>query len=248
MNATQLSKRIGALRSEHQRTLNNVFIWSSFARSALNTAKDDPDFLNQQRFKVPSRIRGKEIERTAEELKEIAENAVSNEIYYSVFVYVVAQVEAFVGDVLFEMLNFDNRRIKTRVRGIDHISKIDVCEVIDSASREELVAGIISKELISLFYAPPVLQMEYFQSVTGVNLPKELTNQWIEIKATRDIIVHNSEIANSVYLKKAGSLARANDGEVLTMDEKYFGDAIAFMKSLIGKVASGIQTELKKNT
>ena len=247
MNATELSNRIGALRSAHQKTLNNVFIWTSFARDALDTAKDDPAFLNQKRFKVPSTVRGKEVERTAAELKEIATRAVASEIYYSVFVYVVAQVEAFIADVLFEMLSFDNRRMKTRVKGIDHISKIDVSEVIDASSREELILGIIEKELTSLFYASPALQMEYFQSVTGVSLPKDLVGQWLEIKATRDIIVHNSGIANSVYLKKADSYARAKDGDPLPMDDKYFAGAIASMKSLIGKASSAIQAELKKS-
>jgi len=247
MNAAELSKKIGALRSNHQRTLNNVFIWSSFARGALDTAKDDSAFLNQKRFKVPSNVRGKEVERTAEELREIAANAVANEIYYSVFVYVVAQVEVFFGDVLFEILSFDNRRLKTRVKGINHISNIEVSEVIDAPSREDLVAGIIQKELTSLFYASPALQMEYFQSVAGVSVPKDLTNEWLEIKATRDIIVHNSGVANAVYLKKSDPIARAKDGELLPMDEKYFGKAIASMKSLIGKSSSLIQTELKKS-
>ncbi len=247
MNANQLSKKIGLLRSEHQKILNNVFIWSSFARGALDAAKNDPNFLNQKQFKVPSRVRGKEVERTAEELKDIATSAVSREIYYSVFVYVVAQVEAFLSDVLFEILSFDNRRIKTRVKGIEHVSKIDVSEIIDSNSREDLISGIILKELTSLFYASPALQIEYFQSVTGVSISKELTDQWLEIKATRDIIVHNSGIANSVYLRKADSLVRAKDGELLPIDEKYFGDAIASMKTLIGRASSGIQAELKKS-
>lgn len=246
MNSTELSKKIGLLRSVHQKTLNNVFIWTSFARGALDTAKGDPDFLNQKRFKVPSSVRGKEVERTATELKEIAERAVENEIYYSVFVYAVAQVEAFIGDVLFEILTLDNRRIKTRVKGIDHTSKIEVSEIIDAPSREEIISGIIQKELTSLFYASPALQMEYFQSVTGVTLSKDLIGQWLEIKATRDIIVHNSGVSNSVYVKKADSHARAKDGEVLPMDEKYFGKAIASMKSLIGRASSGIQAELKK--
>jgi hypothetical protein len=245
MDSAKLSKKIGQLRSTHQKTLNNVFIWTSFARGALDAAKDDPSFLNQKRFKVPSNVKGKEIERSATELKEIAEEAVAKEIYYSVFVYTVAQVEAFVGDVLFEILSYDNRRIKTRVKGIDHTSKIEVSDVIDAVSREEIISAIIQKELTSLFYAAPALQMEYFQTVTGTSLPEELVGHWLEIKATRDIIVHNSGIANSVYLKKAGSHARAKDGAALPMDEKYFAKSIASMKSLIGKTSSAIQAELK---
>lgn len=245
MNANGLSKRIGALRGVHQKSLNNIFIWTSFARGALDTAKDDAAFLKQKRFKVPSNVRDKKVDRTTVQLREIAERAVSKEIYYSVFVYAVAQVEAFIGDILFEVLSFDNRRIKTRIKGIDHTSKIDISEIIDASSREEIISGIINKELASLFYAAPVLQMEYFQSVAGITIPDELVGQWIEIKATRDIIVHNSGVANSVYLKKANADARAKAGEPLPMDEKYFANAIASMKSLIGKSTSLIQKELK---
>jgi hypothetical protein len=246
MKSTELWSKIGSLRSERQKTLNDLVIWSSFARGALDTAKNDTRFLKQKRFKVPSNVEGKEVTRTADQLRAIAKGAVNRDIYYSVFVYAVAQVEAFIGEVLFEILSFDNRRIKTRIKGIDHTSKVEVSEIVDATSREEIISSIIRKELAALFYAAPALQMEYFQSVTGVKLPKEIIGQWLEIKATRDIIVHNSGVANSVYLKKAGNNGRASDGDVLPMDEKYFGNAIASMKSLIGKTSSVIQEDLKK--
>lgn len=246
MTPTDLSKKIGLLRTKHQKSLNNIYIWTSFARNALNVAKNDAAFLSQTRLKVPSKVRGKEIIRTVPQLKEIAEVAVAWEIYYSVFVYAVAQVEAFFGDALFEILNFDSRRLQTRVKGIDHINKIDVSDIIKASSREEIVASIIEKELASLFYAAPSLQMEYFQKVAAISLPDELVLQWLEIKATRDIIVHNSGIANSVYIKKSSSHARATDGETLPMDDKYFAQAVSSMKSLIGKSSSLIQQKLKE--
>ncbi|WP_460164374.1 hypothetical protein [Pseudomonas sp. S2_F03] len=248
MTPTDLSKNIGRLRTKTQKSLNNIYIWTSFARSALNVAKNDAAFLSQTRLKVPSKVRGKEVERTVPQLKEIAEVAVSWEIYYSVFVYAVAQVEAFFGDALFEILSFDSRRLQTRVKGIDHTNKIDVSDIIKASSREEIVAGIIEKELASLFYAAPSLQMEYFQAVAAISLPDDLILQWLEIKATRDIIVHNSGISNSVYIKKSSSYARAMDGETLPMDDKYFALAVSSMKSLIGKSSSLIQYKLKEKS
>jgi hypothetical protein len=242
----QLDKRVGQLRNTLQRDLNNIYIWTSFSRDALDKARTDKGFTLQKRFRVPSTKRDKEIERTPEELQQIADRAVSKEIFFSVFVYAVAQVEAFVGDLLLELLRFDNRRLKTRVKGIDHTSKIDVNDLIDSSSREELIEEIIRKELVSLFYAAPSLQMEYFQAVTGVKLPDDIVASWIEIKATRDIIVHNSGVANTTYLRKADTKARAQDGEDLPMDEEYFGSALAIMKSFVGKVSSAIQRDLKK--
>ncbi|MFL7963513.1 hypothetical protein ACEI36_14880 [Pseudomonas kielensis] len=245
MTPTSLSKKIGLLRATHQKSLNNIYIWTSFARGALDVAKDDAAFLSQTRLKVPSKVRGKEVVRTVPQLKKIAEVAVAWEIYYSVFVYAVAQVEAFLGDALFEILSFDNRRLQTRVKGIDHTNKIDVTDIIKASSREEIIAGIIEKELASLFYASPLLQMEYFQAVAGISIPEELVLQWVEIKATRDIIVHSSGISNSVYVKKSSSYARAVDGEILPMDDKYFALAVSSMKSLIGKSSSLIQQKLK---
>lgn len=246
MTAKELHKRVGELRTALQRDLNNIYIWTSFSRGALDKARADEGFTLQRRFRVPSTVKNKEIERTPDELKQIADLAVSKEIFFSVFVYAVAQVEAFVGDLLLELLRFDNRRLKTRVKGIDHTSKIDVNDLIDCLSREELIEEVIRRELTSLFYAAPSLQMEYFQAVTGVKLPDDTVASWIEIKATRDIIVHNSGVANATYLRKADSKARAKDGEELPMDEKYFGAALADMKSFVGKVSSAVQRDLKE--
>jgi hypothetical protein len=246
MTAQDLHKRVGALRKSLQSGLNNTYIWTSFSREALDLARGDEQFTLQKRFRVPSKSKNKEIQRTAKELRQIAERAVSKEIFFSVFVYAVAQVEAFVGDLLLELLRFDNRRLKTRIKGIDHTSKIEVSDLIDCSSREELIESVIRRELAGLFYAAPSLQMEYFQAVTGVKLSDDIVASWIEIKATRDIIVHNSGIANATYLRKVGSSARAKDGDELPMDEKYFSRALADMKSFVGKVSSGIQSDLKK--
>ncbi|MCI2263385.1 hypothetical protein [Xanthomonas indica] len=245
MKASALHKKVGSLRSILQRGLNNTYIWTQFSISALNAAKSDDKFLSQKRFRVPSKTRDKEIERTEDELRSIAEGAVTQEIYFSVFVYAVAQVEAFVGDLLYELLKFDNRRIQTKVKGIDHTMKVDVSEVLECSSRDELIDKIIKKDLVSLFYASPALQMEYFQAVTGVKLDDEILQKWIEIKATRDIVVHNSGVSNSTYVRKAGEQARAGEGEILPLDDAYFAEALSVMKSFVGRVSSAIQKDLK---
>jgi len=246
MKASELHKRVGALRTDLQRSLNNIYIWASFSKNALDLARADEGFLTQKRVRVPSKIKNKEIERSADDLRKIAEKAVAQEIYFSVFVYAVAQVEAFIGDLLFELLRFDPRRIKTRVQGIDQTSKIDVTELIDCSSREEVIDTVIRRDLVSLFYAAPSLQMEYLQAVTGVKLDGDIVARWIEIKATRDTIVHNSGVSNAIYVRKAGALARAKDGDSLPMTDEYFGGALALMKSFVGKVTSAIQRDLRK--
>jgi hypothetical protein len=246
MKASELHKRVGKLRNDLQRSLNNIYIWASFSRNALNLARANEGFLIQNRFRVPSKIRNKEIERSADDLRQIAEKAVAQEIYFSVFVYAVAQVEAFINDLLFELLHFDPRRLKTRVKGIDQTSKIDVAELIDCSSRKEMIDTVIQRDLVSLFYARPSLQMEYLQAVTGVKLDGDIVAQWMEIKATRDTIVHNRGVSNAIYVRKAGALARAKAGDSLSMTDEYFEGSLALMKSLVGKITSPVQRDLKK--
>jgi hypothetical protein len=246
MKASELYKGVGRLRNDLQRGLNNIYIWASFSRNALNLARANEDFLTRNRFHVPSKTKNKEVERSADDLRQIAEKAVAQEIYFSVFVYAVAQVEAFISDLLFELLRFDPRRLKTRVKGIDQTSKIDVAELIDCSSRKEMIDAVIQRDLVSLFYAPPSLQMEYLQAVTGVKLNGDIVAEWIEIKATRDTIVHNRGVSNAIYIRKAGALARAKTGDTLPMTDEYFEGALALMKSLVGRVTSAIQRDLRK--
>ena len=54
-----------------------------------------------------------------------------------------------------------------------------------------------------------------------------------ELKATRDIIAHNAGIANSTYLRKAGTLARAQLGERLKIDRPYTYEAGDFLSRLV---------------
>src|SRR3546814_7747594 len=79
--------------------------------------------------------------------------------------------------------------------------------------------------------------------ISGAKLDEALSRKWFEVKATRDIIVHNSGIANDTYLKKAGDLHRVGDGQQLPVDADYFADTLSSMKSLIGKISSKIQSD-----
>jgi hypothetical protein len=136
--------------------------------------------------------------------------------------------------------------LKTRVQGVEHTKRIDVEEVLDCNSKEELIDSIIQKELTSLFYAGPSQQFEYLHRVVGVEVDLPLKDAWIEFKASRDLIVHNAGIINKVYLTKCGPLSRGKLGDSITIDEEYFTYAMAFMKSLIGQSTSSLQRSLKR--
>src|SRR5690606_24248426 len=47
-------------------------------------------------------------------------------------------------------------------------------------------------------------------------------HRYIEVKASRDIFIHNQGVANEIYARKAGSHARVTPGMLLPADAAYF--------------------------
>ena len=253
MSDEEYTKAIGELRTSHQRSLNNMYIWCSIAIRALKDSLENEEFISATRFKVPSKtkvkapttIRHKTVSRDFDKVREVITRASDQDLYVSVFVFAVAQVEAFLNDLISAALRFDNRRLKTKVQGVEHTKRIDVEEVVDCASKEDLIDSIIQKELTALFYASPFHQFEYLRRVVGAEVDEAVKNDWIELKASRDLVVHNSGVINGIYLSKCGALARGKNGESIQIDEEYFSYAIAVMKSLIGQSTSSLQRSLR---
>ena len=159
----------------------------------------------------------------------------------------VAQFEAFQSDLISRILKIDKRRLKIRINGIDHVNKIDVSNILDVDSYDVVIENIIQKELSNIFYASSSKQNEYLQKIIGIEFDdrlNELSEKWIEYKATRDLIVHNAGIVNKKYLNKVGDMARWRLDEQVIVDEKYLNGFIAESKSFIGKICTSVQ---KKN-
>jgi len=245
MTNEEFNKQIGDLRSQKQKLLNETFWWVSIAKASLGKTLEDSEFKNKLKIKVPSRKSDKTISRTREQIEEIIKRAQERDLYYSIFVYMIAQVEDFFNGFIYLILSKDIRRIKCTVSGIDLIRKYDIIDIVDATSKDEIIDQIIKKNIATLFYASPQKQKEYFQSALGINLPEDYWDNWFEFKATRDIIVHNSGKINELYLLKANKLARGQINQYITIDENYFSNSIALMKSIIGKSETQAKKELK---
>lgn len=245
MTNEQFNKTIGQLRSQKQKLLNETYWWVSIARASLDKALTDKDFKDKLNIEVPSRKKTKTITRTREQIEQIITRAKDKDLYFSIYVFVIAQVEDFFSELIYLILTKDNRRVKCTVSGIDFIRKYDVVDIVDASSKNEIIDQIIQKNIATLFYSSPQKQREYFQTALGINLPNEYWDKWFEYKATRDIIVHNSGKINKVYLTKAGDLARGVVGQTITIEDQYFAASISTMKSIIGKCEVLAKQELK---
>lgn len=239
----------GKLRTTYHKKINDTYIWTSIATSAIIEASANDEFLSKESIKVPTRSsKMKEIKRDKQALSNILEAAVKYDFNHSILTYLIAQIEAYFSDLIYGVLKIDNRRLKTKVNGINHTKTITVDEIINADSIESIIDELINKELISIFYASPEKQFEYLRLILGIEFDEKieiLFNKYIEYKASRDIVVHSSGIINDIYLKKSQENARGNIGDVLIIDENYLHNLAADSKSLIGKLSSALQKNSK---
>lgn len=226
----------------HQ-SVNDSYIWFRVAADSLELASESSQVVAAREFQVPSRRAGKTVKRNEGQVQEILERARRTGLGRAVFVQLVAEMEAFLSDVLEATLIHDHSRLKVSVQGIDHTKSIKRDEVVDRIARGDLVEHLIQKELAAVFYANPRAQLDYLEQVTGITIDQSLVSSWSEIKATRDLLAHNSGRINSTYMRKAGELARGDLGSLVDVDDEYVTNSMATLKSMVGKIASAIQRD-----
>ena len=248
MNSTDCHQRIGKLRANVHSHLNNTHIWSSIAIQALKYNISDKSLIEKGKFVIPSTNgKSKAVIRNTEDITSIMSKAIKSDIYKSIFITNIAEMEAFLSDLVYTILHFEPRRILTSVpaKDIVRIKEISLEEFITCSNQQELLAKIIDRQVANLLYAKPYSQFIYLEKILDIKIEVDLQSKWFEIKATRDLLVHNSCIINKIYLEKAGKFARGRVGEAIEVDKDYFEESLVVMKSLSGKMSSRLQAWVK---
>jgi len=92
--------------------------------------------------------------------------------------------------------------------------------------------SIIDQRLHAVSYARPADYLRFLQHVAHITTNDDAFAEYVEIKATRDIIVHSAGIANSIYTTKVGPKARVDAGVRPPMDADYFDHCVATVKRI----------------
>lgn len=161
-------------------------------------------------------------------------------IYNSAFVSAVAAVEDYLTKIMTWILLCDNKRIKCTVEGVNFSKEVTVLDLIDK-DRDTIIGNIINQRVEKLFYAGPQKQLEYFDKALGIKVDEDIWGKWIEIKARRDLWVHNAGIVNQIYIEKTGEYQLCELGSEAIIDEAYFSKCVATLKRMIGRINRDIR-------
>ncbi len=132
-----------------------------------------------------------------------------------VFVQLVTRFEEF----FFRLMEI---LLAERPERLPKDKKIKYGEIVGCTDFRELLERLIARELNDLKYMSVADWIERLKDMVNIDCPSlEETETVAEIKASRDLIIHNSGIINETYIRKAGSRARGKIGGSVRLSLPY---------------------------
>ncbi len=222
------------------RDLNDTYIFVNQSFSYLDVEiidRENSDDKSDYEYDVPAnKSKSKKAYRTEKEIAEIFSRFVDYELYESFLSIMVSKFESFLFFCMMVIIRRYPQKITTKIQGIQTNTDISIENVLLNKDYNLLLNKIIENQLISVSYASPKLYWKYFEKITGIQIDQKLIDKYIELKASRDLIIHNNSIINDVYLEKVGKLARAEEGRI-PIDNEYFKTSIALLKTISGIIS-----------
>jgi hypothetical protein len=217
-------------------SINRSFIVTQFVKESIDELHAQIKLRKKKRLRVtiPS-YDGKlmEVMGTKEEINAILAESLESTIYQQAYIASVSIVEDCLTTCLRQSLRKHPQKLNLSIDGEKAEKTVSLDLVINAADISSLIDGLISTRILKIMYDRPANYFKHLKAIAGIELESAIQQEFIEIKASRDVFVHNQSIANLLYVEKSGSRARAKVDEKLPITEIYFKDSMTLMKKVI---------------
>ena len=214
-------------------SLNNAAIFIAIAVPILQQTEPISSKRTWRNFQVPGISGTSDLFRSNDSIRKLYEHGVSRQIFESYLLTAVSQCETFIFDVLKLVLTKHPKLLMGKK--FDELAV--PFDVFLGQDKEQIIAAKIKAKLSAISYQSPREQLAYLERVAGVKTSSVRFKHYCEIKATRDILVHNAGIIDEKYITKSGDKARGKVGELIHVDEAYFNESVTWIK----RIANSIQ-------
>ncbi len=117
--------------------------------------------------------------------------------------------------------------------------QVEMSAILEAPDKAAIVLTVVDKEVNELKYKRVANWFNRLEELANLGCPTaEEIEKVAEIKASRDILVHNNGVVNATYITKAGRLARYQEGEKLEIPEQYHRESWETIKTMVQEVSS----------
>lgn len=220
-------------RTRAIRALNNICVINTIARNSLIDAKFQLETGTKTKlnYEIPT-ISGEQITVARRRFKilNLIKKTIDTDLFKQSIIAAVAITEDYLITTLKVILSWYPDKLASGDK------KVDILLILDSDDLDELLDRLVEKKIHSALYEPPAKYLQFIENTLSVTIPQKHKEMYVEIKATRDILVHNGGVVNSSYLRKANKMARAKEGEDVPINPEYFNECIRCMKAIIASI------------
>jgi hypothetical protein len=226
------------------RVLNDAWIFTELLRPDLRERAETLRASNskmKRSYQVPKHDGTVSSKRRDEDIGLIFYAQHERGIFETNIVSLVSRTEAFIQDSLaIVAAAYPNKLSILADKG-----GIPLDLFLEHEEREDVIRRFVAMKCEGLMFGKPSEYLDKAAKVLTIELNTNLVKEFIEIKASRDIIIHNSGRINKLYVEKAGDQRRGADGEELVIDRAYFRHVIVTLKKLSGEVQSKTEEKYK---
>lgn len=232
-----LLHNVESLRISAFHELVNIYMFMAFTEQAIE--RYPPNVSNdkeREQFKLTLEDVNITIVGTTDEILARFNHYKQSYLYNLILRLIVSHFESIFFNLLSILLTHYPKHLISKTDR----KQIDIKEVINSCDKNEIVKHIIEKQLDGLKYKRVREWFEYLYDIVNIkHLSDEDIGRFAEIKATRDLLVHNEGIVNKIYIDKAGKYHRAKEGEKIEVTHNYIVNSY----KLINKTREHVFTE-----
>jgi hypothetical protein len=117
--------------------------------------------------------------------------------------------------------------------------------ILENPDRDSILRAVVDRELDRLKYRRVTAWFDYLEKRARLGMPSpDQIERLAEIKASRDILVHNRGIVNQTYRSKSGNKARYAEGDRLKIIEPYLRDSWMLISEVVRETSDMAITKL----
>jgi hypothetical protein len=117
--------------------------------------------------------------------------------------------------------------------------QIPVAVVLTAADLASVKLAVVNRELNELSYRRVREWFSYLEDLVKLGCPTaDDIDRLAEIKATRDVYVHNRGVAGAIYVEKAGDKKRCDVGQRLDLPEQYHRESWLLIRKVVSDVST----------
>jgi len=135
-----------------------------------------------------------------DDIAQVYQAQIDRGIFETNIVSIVSRAEAYIQ----ECLSIAIKKYPQKLSLIAEKSGVPIEMLLANENRDDTIRQYIALRCEGMMFGTPKAYLQKVQKVLAIELEQDVLDKYIEIKASRDIIVHNLGTINKMYIEKSG--------------------------------------------